>query len=157
MKKTVKNKSVINSIIIGSIVAFLIFLAFGTATVLIKNPFFIRMTPIHWYDYAFLVLTALLTGVYACLYHYNKSNKEPFDKKCNYTAAGGVIGGLFSFGCAICNKLLVFLLGLSGIMIYFMPLQPILGVISIAILSYAVYIQLRNMKIARIKIKMSLS
>ncbi|MBI3026993.1 hypothetical protein HYY70_02675 [Candidatus Woesearchaeota archaeon] len=155
MKKAI-NKLAINSIIIGSVVAFIVFLVFGTVTVLIKNPFFIRMTHVHWYDYIFLILTALLTGVYACLYHYNKSNKESFDKKCNYTAAGGIVGGLFSFGCAICNKLLVFLLGLSGVMVYFMPLQPILGVISIAILSYAVYIQLRNMDISRSKIKMTL-
>lgn len=146
MKKTAKNKLAINSIIIGSVVAFLVFLVFGIVTVLIKNPYFIRMTPVHWYDYAFLILTALLTGVYASLYYYNKSNKESVDKKCNYAASGGIIGGLFSFGCAICNKLLVFLLGLSGVIAYFMPLQPILGIISIAVLGYVVYMQLRNFK-----------
>lgn len=146
MKKTAKNKLAINSIIIGSVMAFLVFLVFGTVTVLVKNPYFIRMTHVHWYDYTFLILTALLTGVYASLYYYNKSSKESLDKKCNYTAAGGIIGGLFSFGCAICNKLLVFLLGLSGVIAYFMPIQPILGVISIAVLGYAVYMQLRNFK-----------
>ena len=155
MKKTVKNKSVINSIIIGSIVAFLIFLAFGTVTVLIKNKFFIRMTPVHWYDYLFLALTATLSGVYAGFWYYNKNNNKSISNKCNYTAAGGVAGGLFSFGFAICNKLLIFLLGLSGVMIYFMPLQPILGVISIAILSYAVYIQSKNLFKSRDKIKLS--
>lgn len=143
-----KNNNILRtkSIIIGSLITLLVFLVFGIVTVLIKNPYFIRMTPVHWYDYAFLILTALLTGIYASLYYYNKSNKEFINKKCNYTAAGGVIGGLFSFGCAICNKLLVFLLGLSGVIAYFMPFQPILGVISIAVLSYAIYMQLRNFK-----------
>ena len=139
----------------GISVALFVFTVFGIVTVLIKNPFFIRMTPVHWYDYLFLALTAILSGVYAGFWYYNKNNNKSISNKCNYTAAGGVIGGLFSFGCAICNKLLVFLLGLSGVMIYFMPLQPILGVISIAILSYAVYTQLRNISSNKIKISYS--
>ena len=156
MKKTAKNKSSVNSIIIGTIVAFLIFLAFGTVTVLIKNPFFIRMTPIHWYDYLFLILTSTLSGAYIGLWYYAKNNKN-LNSKCDYVAGSGAVGGFFSFSCAICNKLLIWLIGLSGVVAYFMPLQPILGVISIAILSYAVYIQLRNMNIPKSKIKMSFS
>lgn len=146
MKKTVKNKLIVYSLIIGSVIALLIFLVFGIVTVLIKNKFFIRMTPVYWYDYVFLVLTALLLGAYAGLFYYNKHSSISSSNKCNYTAAGGAVGGFFSFGCAICNKLLVFLLGLSGVIAYFMPLQPILGVISIVMLSYAVYMQLRNFK-----------
>ena len=61
--------------------------------------------------------------------------------KCNYAAAGGAVGGLFSFGCAICNKILVLLLGITGVVVYFMPIQPILGVVSIILLAYAVYMQ----------------
>ena len=157
MIKRINNEIKVKSYVIGILEALFIFTVFGIITVLIKNPFFSRMTPTHWYDYLFLTLTAVLSGAYTGLWYYNKKRNKSISDKCNYTAAGGVIGGLFSFGCAICNKLLVFLLGLSGVMIYFMPLQPILGVISIAILSYAVYIQLRNMKIPRSKIKMSFS
>lgn len=148
LKKTIKNELAINSIIIGSVVALLIFLVFGIVTVLIKNKFFIRMTPVYWYDYVFLVLTALLSGAYAGLFYYSKHSNIPSSNKCNYTATGGAIGGFFSFGCAICNKLLIFLLGLSGVIAYFMPIQPILGVISITMLSYAVYMQLRNFKMS---------
>ena len=157
MIKRINNEIKVKSYVMGISVALFVFTVFGIVTVLIKNKFFIRMTPVHWYDYLFLALTATLSGVYAGFWYYNKNNNKSISNKCNYTAAGGVIGGLFSFGCAICNKLLVFLLGLSGVMIYFMPLQPTLGVMSIAILSYAVYIQLRNMKISRSKIKMSFS
>lgn len=146
MKKTVKNKLIIYSIIIGSVIAFAVFLVFGIVTVLIKNKFFIRMTAVYWHDYVFLILTAVLSGIYTGLWYYNKHTKISSSNKCNYTAAGGIIGGLFSFGCAICNKLLVFLLGLSEVIAYFMPFQPILGVISIAVLGYAVSMQLRNFK-----------
>lgn len=138
-KRTQSRKLKIKSLVVGITTALIIFLVFGIVTVLISNRFFIRMTPVHWYDYAFLISTSLLSGVYAGLWYYKKNNNISINNKCNYTAGGGIVTGLFSFGCAICNKLLVFLLGLSGVMSYFMPIQPILGVLSIGLLSFAVY------------------
>ena len=155
MIKRANNKIKVKSYAIGILVALIVFIIFGVITVLIKNKFFIRMTPVHWYDYLFLALTSILSGAYIGLWYYNANNKTKINSKCNYTATGGAIGGFFSFGCAICNKLLVFLLGLSGVVAYFMPFQPILGVISIALLGYAVFIQLRNISSNKIKISYS--
>ena len=138
-KRAQIRKLKVKSLAVGITTALIIFLAFGIITVLISNAFFIRMTPIHWYDYAFLISTSLLSGAYAGLWHYKKNSNISANNKCTYTAAGGVVTGLFSFGCAICNKLLVFLLGVSGVITYFMPIQPILGVLSIGLLSFAVY------------------
>ena len=101
------------------------------------------MTPVYWYDYVFLVLTSILSGAYIGLWYYNKNNQKNINSKCDYAATGGAVGGFFSFGCAICNKLLIWILGLSGVIAYFMPFQPILGVISVILLSYTVYLQLR--------------
>ena len=145
MEKSLLNKQKLktNSIFIGISVALLVFFIFGIVTVLIKNPLFIRMTPVHWYDYLFLVLTATLSGAYIGLWYHNKNNQKNANSKCDYAATGGSVGGFFSFSCAVCNKLLIWLLGLSGVIAYFMPLQPILGVISIAVLGYAVYMQLK--------------
>ena len=142
----IKRKLKIVSIIVGILAALLLFFIFGVVTVLIKNPFFARMTPVYWYNYVFLVLTALLSGAYIGLRHYNSNNQKNINSKCSYTAAGGAggaVGGFFSFGCAICNKLLIWFLGLSGIIAYFMPIQPILGVISVILLGYAGYLQLK--------------
>ena len=142
MKKSKQNKNLkLKSSVIGILAALIIFFLFGIVTVLIKNPFFVRMTPVYWYDYVFLVLTSILSGAYIGLWHYNKNNQKNINSKCDYTAAGGVVGGFFSFGCAICNKLLIWILGLSGVVAYFMPIQPTLGVISMALLCYAVYLQ----------------
>ena len=147
MKKTKQNKNLkLKSAIIGILVALIIFFVFGIATVLIKNPFFIRMTPVYWYDYVFLVLTSILSGAYIGLWHYNKNNQKNINSKCNYAADGGAVGGFFSFVCAICNKLLIWILGLSGVIAYFMPFQPILGVISVILLSYTVYLQWKMIK-----------
>ncbi|MBI2232614.1 MAG: hypothetical protein HYU56_01735 [Candidatus Aenigmarchaeota archaeon] len=125
------------SALIGSLAALAIFSAFGIITALVPNELFIRMTPVYFYDYIFLILTSVLSGAYIGLWYYAKKTRT----SCNYAATGGAVGGFFSFGCAICNKLLILLLGLSGVAAYFMPIQPVLGAISIALLTYAVYMQ----------------
>ncbi|MBI2971812.1 MAG: hypothetical protein HYY37_05325 [Candidatus Aenigmarchaeota archaeon] len=135
-----KHQLKIRSILIGSLAALTILLAFGFITALIPNALFIRMTPVYFYDYVFLSLTSILSGAYMGLWYYAKRTQA----KCNYAAAGGAVGGLFSFGCAICNKILILLLGVTGVVTYFMPLQPVLGVISLILLSYAVYKQSKN-------------
>ena len=149
MKKTKQNKNLkLKSAIIGILMALIIFFIFGIVTVLIKNPLFARMTLVYWYDYVFLVLTSSLSGAYIGLWHYNKNNQKNIDSKCDYAATGGAVGGFFSFGCAICNKLLIWILGLSAVVTYFMPIQPILGVISIALLGYAVYAQSKILSVS---------
>ncbi|MBI2670425.1 hypothetical protein HYX18_00380 [Candidatus Woesearchaeota archaeon] len=129
------------SIIIGIMTALAIFVFLGMISVLVPNPFFKRMTQIYFYDYIFLVLTSLLLGAYIGLWYYKKNSSS----MCNYAAAGEATGGFFSFGCAICNKLLIWVLGLSGVVSYFMPIQPILGVISILLLAYVVYLQSKSL------------
>lgn len=147
MAKITQNRKLkVKSLAVGITTALIIFLAFGIVAVLIKNPFFTRMTPVYWYDYVFLVLTSLLSGAYIGLWYYNKHNAEKINPKCDYTAAGGTFGGFFSFSCAICNKLLIWLLGLSWVVTYFMPIQPILGVLSIGMLTFAVYTQYKSLE-----------
>lgn len=119
-----------------------VFIGLGFLTVLISNQFFIRMTPIEYYDYIFLFFTAALSGAYIGLKYYSKKTL----RKCNTAAAAGFFGGLLSFGCAICNKLLIILLGLTGVVTYFMPIQPVLGILSVILLAYAVYMQASVMR-----------
>ena len=121
------------------VLSLFLFLILGSIASMIKNPFFIRMTEVQWYDYLFLALTSILSGAYAGLWYYKKETK----RVCTYVTTSSLIGGVFSFGCAICNKLLVFLLGLSGVITYFVPLQPLLGVVSVSLLSYGVYQQMK--------------
>ncbi len=146
-RKQQKQKLKVRSIIIGGIAAFSIFAAFGIITVLLPNELFTRMTPVYFYDYIFLVMTSILSGAYIGLWYYTKKTQV----KCNYAVTGGAVGGLFSFGCAICNKLLIFLLGITGVVAYFMPIQPILGIISIILLTYAVYMQSKTLSRGRIR------
>ena len=45
-------------------------------------------------------------------------------------AASSFFLSFFSVGCPICNKLVVFLLGIGGAMTFFNPLRPFLGIAS---------------------------
>ncbi|WP_435813056.1 hypothetical protein [Streptomyces werraensis] len=61
--------------------------------------------------------------------------------------ARALIAGLlsaFAVGCPICNKLVVLALGVSGALSYWAPAQPVLGVASVALLTYALMRRLRT-------------
>lgn len=106
----------------------------GIVAALIPNKFFTRMTPVTWYEYLIWILTSVLLGAYIALYHYTKSTS----RSCNYKASGGGIAGFLTFGCSICNKVLVFLLGVSGVLAYFEPIRPFLGIVGVTLLATAV-------------------
>ena len=50
----------------------------------------------------------------------------------------------FAIGCPICNKLVVALVGASGALNYWAPLQPLLGLASVAFLPATLAVRLRG-------------
>lgn len=60
------------------------------------------------------------------------------------SAFAGILGGIFAFGCPICNAVLVSLIGTSTILAYYLPIRPIIGLASVAILGVAVYLKARD-------------
>ncbi len=127
----------LNAIFIAVVVSFSVYLVFGAVTSIIKNPFFTRMTPVGWLEYAALALTSILLGIYIGLSYYIKATKK--DKVCNASATTGGVFGFLTFGCSICNKILVFFLGVTGVLTYFEPIRPLLGIASIGFLVFAIY------------------
>ena len=110
-------------------------------TSIIDNPFFIRMLPVRPQDYVIWILTGLLAGLIIGTYTLGTSS-----------ASGGkaVSGGLLSFlavGCPICNKLILILLGTSGALTYFAPLQLYLGIASLALLGWALHLRVKTISI----------
>ena len=58
------------------------------------------------------------------------------------TLAG--IGVVFAIGCPICNKLVLIALGTSGALSAFAPIQPLLGLLSLALLAATLAWRLRR-------------
>ena len=113
-------------------------LMIGIPTVLIPNPWFSRMTPVRPQDYVFLVLTALLAAALTASY--------ALPAACPLQEGKLTAGGMLSFmavGCPVCNKIVVLAIGMSGAMSYFQPIQPLLGLVSLALLGFGLRLRLR--------------
>lgn len=122
----------------AAVAAAAVALVTGLPTDVVPNPFYRRMTPILWWNYPVWAATAVLAGLVVATY----VRREPAGK-----AAGGALGGgLLSFlavGCPICNKLVVALLGVSGALTFFAPVQPYLGAAGLALLALTLTLRLR--------------
>jgi hypothetical protein len=112
----------------------------GVPTDVLPNPWFTRMTPIRAFDYLFWITNSVLTGVLLATYLLPRLSQS------NVATAGAGTGLLtvFAVGCPICNKLVVSLLGISGALNYFAPIQPLLGIAGLATASVAIVVRLRG-------------
>ncbi|XVH33441.1 hypothetical protein ACNS7O_15745 (plasmid) [Haloferacaceae archaeon DSL9] len=132
----------------GSVAALGVFSLFGVVTGLIPNPLYIRMVPQTPVDYLFLVLTALLAGVYVAQRVAtgvpNSQIEDGATKGGDRWLLGGLVGGFFAVGCPICNAFLLTLFSSSVLMTYFDPLRPLLGTLSVALLAGLIYIRRRR-------------
>lgn len=113
---------------------------------LIDTPFFGRPVEIRSIDYVILVTTAALIGMVFAI------RPEPTDR-AELVAAGErderrtVWGGFVSFlavGCPVCNQAVVALVGTSGALSWWAPVQPVVGVIAVALLLYTLRKRLRT-------------
>lgn len=123
-------------------VAVLTYLVVAVPTDLIDTPVFSREVPPTWWSFPVLGVTAVLTGLLLATYVSREpaadagtGGGEP-DRKGRFGAAGTIVS-FFAVGCPVCNKLVLLALGTSGAMQYFEPIQPLLAVLSIALLLWA--------------------
>lgn len=112
-------------------------LLMGIPTDVVPNPWFTRMTPVRPQDFVLLVLTSVTLGLLAATYvrHNNPGG----------ATRGAVGGGLtgFAIGCPICNKAVVALIGTSGALNWFGPIQPFIGATGLGLAIWALVLRLR--------------
>lgn len=107
-------------------------LAVGLPTDVIPNPVFGRPVDVTWWSYPSLIITSILGGLLLATY---VADAQPVTNE-RKGIAGGLLG-FFAIGCPVCNKLVVIALGTSGALDWFAPTQPLLAVLSIAVLVIA--------------------
>lgn len=119
-------------------------LVLGVPTAVIPNPFFVRMTPTDPVNVAVLAVTAPLMG--ALLATYLSRGREEGDVHADGGGGRASVAGIAAYlaiGCPICNKVIVAVLGVSGALNVFAPLQPIIGAASVALLGATLIWRLR--------------
>jgi hypothetical protein len=107
----------------------------GLGTAIYENPFFIRMTPVRTQDYVIWILSSVLIGLIVGSYFVASSASG--DGK---TLSGGVLSVL-AVGCPTCNKLVVLLLGTTGALTFFAPLQLYIEIASVLLLGWTLFLR----------------
>jgi hypothetical protein len=128
------------------------YLFFGWSTAVLANPVFGREIPPTPWSPEVLLATAVLTGLLSATYVRNDGPAllrvgpvEPAPG--TRTARAGAIGSLLAYlaiGCPVCNKLALLLLGTTGALNLYAPIQPYLGAIGIGLLAVALVVRLRG-------------
>jgi hypothetical protein len=121
--------------------AALIAVLLAIPTAILDTPLFTRMTPVESEQYVIWVLTSVMTG--ALLATFTVSETRP--GIATQSARAGLLG-VFAIGCPICNKLVVALLGTSGALNYFAPVQPLIGVAAVGLTGWALSIRYRTLR-----------
>lgn len=105
------------------------FVALGTVSAMWENPLFVRMTPVGAWELPTLVVLSALTGVFAAV-------RRPV---CSLNRAGvGNIAGFLGIACPTCNKILMLIFGGEALMHWFDPIRPLVSVLGLAILVFAI-------------------
>lgn len=120
-------------------------LMLGLPTVLIPNSFFHRDIEPTWWSYPVWILTAVLTGMLTATYlRQTPSDKEKGRDKTSTLGMIGAFSAWFAVGCPVCNKIALLLLGYSGALTYFAPVQPLLAVVALVLVGVALWMRLKG-------------
>jgi hypothetical protein len=102
----------------------------GVPSDLIDTPLFGRPVETRPIDYMILAVTALLIGLIFAI-------RVPDDEADeNRTVWGGFVAFL-AVGCPVCNQAVVALVGTSGALSWWAPVQPLVGLAAVGLLLYA--------------------
>jgi hypothetical protein len=117
--------------------------ALGLPTDVLPNPWFTRMTPVRPLDLVLWPLTSVALGALLATYAVRGGRKAPSRVKAGL---GSAALGVFALGCPVCNRLVVLALGVSGALVYFEPLQPLLGTVALVVAVVALRARLRALR-----------
>lgn len=116
-------------------------------TAVIPNPIFGRAIEVTWWSYPIVIITGILGGLLIATYIKEPNDSPDTEEDVDTAAKLGGVGGFIAFfavGCPVCNKLVLLALGSSGAISWFAPIQPILAVASIALMTWALRMRLRG-------------
>jgi hypothetical protein len=127
---------------------------YGVVAAIIPNPVFGRQIPPEPFAIAIWLLSAPLLGIVGATYTAPPPAATmelvPLggpdvsgERRTSTLGTLGSLGAFLAIGCPICNKLALLLLGTSGAIAVYAPLQPVLGAASLALLAVTAAWRLR--------------
>lgn len=116
-------------------------------TDLVANPLFSRAIPPPWWAGPSLLVSSVLGGLLVATYVAPVAGDTAPPRRTGY--AGGLLT-FFAVGCPVCNKLVLLALGSAGALTWFEPVQPLLQVAAVALLTWALLVRLRGERACRL-------
>jgi hypothetical protein len=130
-------------------------LAYGLVAAIIPNPVFGRQIPPEPFAVAVWLLSAPLMGIIGATYSsawapatrplvilgregagsVSTPTASRDDDRATWLGGVASFGAFLAIGCPVCNKLALVLLGTSGALSIWAPIQPILGAASLLLLA----------------------
>ncbi|MEM9564699.1 MAG: hypothetical protein AAGA93_18905 [Actinomycetota bacterium] len=110
---------------------------------LIENPIFGRPIEPKAIDYVILAITASLIGLILAI---RPEPSEVTDGQETRTLFGGLVSFL-AVGCPVCNQLVVALVGTSGALSWWAPVQPVVGLLAIGLLLWTLKLRLETYRL----------
>jgi hypothetical protein len=131
------------------------FLAFGLVSAIVPNPVFGRQIPAEPFAIAVWILSAPLMGLVLATYTTplpsvgtagpSMAMSEPaVEGRGTTLGAVAALGAFLAIGCPVCNKVALVLLGTSGALTIFAPIQPVIGAVSLGLLMATLAWRLRG-------------
>ncbi len=108
---------------------------------LIDTSFFGRPIDTKPIDYIILVITAALIGLIFAI--RPTALEEEVEAQETTTIWGGFVSFL-AVGCPVCNQAVVALVGTSGALSWWAPVQPVVGLVAVGLLLYTLRKRLRT-------------
>lgn len=112
---------------------------------LINTRFFGRPVDPKSIDYVILAVTAGLIGLILAIRPETASDRDDVDQ--TRTVWGGFVSFL-AVGCPVCNQAVVALVGTSGALSWWAPVQPVVGLLAIALLVHTLQRRLDTYELA---------
>ena len=108
---------------------------------LIDTRFFGRPVDTRPIDYVILAVTAALIGLILGI--RPDVDEEILDAQDRTTVWGGFVSFL-AVGCPVCNQAVVALIGTSGALSWWAPVQPVVGLVAVGLLLFTLRKRLRT-------------
>lgn len=135
--------------------ALVAFVGYGMVSAIIPNPVFGRQIPPEAFAIAIWLLSSPLIGIVGATYTAPmpaavaqplafastaplataKPVEAAEERRSSTLGTLGSLGAFLAIGCPICNKLALVLLGTSGALSIWAPIQPVLGGLSLVLLA----------------------
>ncbi len=123
--------------------AVLALLVLGLPTAIIPNPVFGRTVPTRPSDVAIWLASAPLIGVMLATY-VARPHRSGHGDAGELRLGVGSVAVFLAIGCPVCNKIVLLALGTSGALTVFAPIQPWIGIVSLAFLAGTLAYRLRQ-------------